>query len=310
MFCYDLMNEPVVPGGVRKPGDWLGPPFLGNENGYFVQVITLDQKDRPRPAIARQWCRQLTAAIRRHDRRHLITVGLVPWSLDRRGLSSGFVPREIAPELDFVSVHIYPQAGKVGEALDTLKGFSVGKPVVVEEMFPLACSIEELETFVDRSAKTAQGWIGFYWGKTAEECRKSATIPDAMVAAWLEWFQRHGPPRVGVPPLGGDPAERQLKPGLQPCHAFILGADISWVQEQEDEGIRFSDRGQTKEILALLEGPRVQRRSIADLQRSQGEAGLLGKGLLRPGTHAADGPADPRCGDGLSVGLPLQRHMG
>jgi arabinogalactan endo-1,4-beta-galactosidase len=250
VFCYDLMNEPVVPGGARKPGDWLGPPFLGSESGFFVQCIALDQKDRPRPAIARQWCHRLAVAIRQQDRRHLVTVGLVPWSLERPGLTSGFVPKEIAPELDFLCVHIYPSAGKVGEAIDTLEGFSVGKPVVVEEMFPLACSTEELGAFVDQSAKAAQGWIGFYWGKTAEEYRKSATIRDAMVANWLEWFQRRGPPKVGVPPLGGSEKFR-LKPGLQP-RGFILGADISWVQEQEEEGIRFSDRGNTKDILSLL----------------------------------------------------------
>jgi hypothetical protein len=27
VFCYDLMNEPVVPGGQRTGGDWLGPAF-------------------------------------------------------------------------------------------------------------------------------------------------------------------------------------------------------------------------------------------------------------------------------------------
>ena len=47
VFCYDLMNEPVVPGGQRKPGDWLGPAFAGK---HYVQVISLDQKGRPRPA--------------------------------------------------------------------------------------------------------------------------------------------------------------------------------------------------------------------------------------------------------------------
>jgi hypothetical protein len=36
--------------------------------------------------------------------------------------------------------------------------------------------------------------VGFYWGKTAEECRKSGTIADAMTAAWLDEF-RAGPPR-------------------------------------------------------------------------------------------------------------------
>ncbi len=33
---------------------------------------------------------------------------------------------------------------------------------------------------------------------------------------------------------------------------FVLGADISWVQRQEDDGIRFSDRGAPKDILSLL----------------------------------------------------------
>jgi arabinogalactan endo-1,4-beta-galactosidase len=229
VFCYDLMNEPVVPGGARKPGDWLAAPFAGS---CFVQFITLDQKDRPRPAIARQWCHQLVAAIRQHDRRHLVTVGMLPWSLDQPGLTSGFVPKEIAPEVDFLCTHIYPTAGKVNESIDTLKGFCVGKPVVVEEMFPLTCSLEELGAFVDQSTKFADGWIGFYWGKTAEQYRKSATIQDAIVAAWIEWFQRHGPP-----------GSRRK---------FVAGADISWVQQQEEEGIRFSDRGKTMDILALL----------------------------------------------------------
>lgn len=190
IFCYDLMNEPVVPGGSRKPGDWLGPSFLGSESGYFVQFITLEQKDRPRPAIARQWCHKLVAAIRKHDRRHLVTVGLVPWSLDRPGLSSGFVPKEVAPELDFLAVHLYPEKGKVGEAIETLKGFSVGKPVVVEEIFPLKCSAAELGSFIDQSRPVASGWISFYWGKTPDEYRKSGTIQDAIVLSWLELFEK------------------------------------------------------------------------------------------------------------------------
>src|SRR5262245_28662798 len=61
VFCYDLMNEPVVPGGKRKEGDWLGPAFGGK---HFVQCVALDQQERERPAIARQWIRRLTAAIR------------------------------------------------------------------------------------------------------------------------------------------------------------------------------------------------------------------------------------------------------
>ena len=194
IFCYDLMNEPVVPGGKRKDGDWLGPPFGGK---HFVQVITLDQNKRPRPDIARQWVKQLADAIRKHDRRHLITVGLVDWSLDRPGLTSGFVPEKIAGELDFLCVHIYPEKGKVGEALKTLAGFAVGKPVVIEEMFPLRCSVQELDQFIDKSRKHATGWIGFYWGKPPEELRRSKEIVHALMLGWLEFFERKGKMLLG-----------------------------------------------------------------------------------------------------------------
>jgi hypothetical protein len=187
VFCFDLMNEPVVPGGRRMDGDWLGPPFAGK---HFVQFITLDQNDRPRPDIARQWVRRLVAAIREKDQKHLITVGLVDWSLDRPGLTSGFVPEKMVGDLDFVSVHLYPEKGKLSEALETLAGFSIGKPVLIEEMFPLRCSAEELDQFIESSRKHAAGWVGFYWGKPMDELRRSPEIGDALTLGWLELFEK------------------------------------------------------------------------------------------------------------------------
>ncbi len=187
IFCYDLMNEPVVPGGSRKPGEWLGPPFAGK---HFVQFITLDQGDRPRPTIARQWVQHLTAAIRKHDRHHLITVGLVPWSLDRPGLTSGFVPQKLVADLDFISVHLYPEKSGVEEAIETLKAFSLGKPLVIEETFPLKCPLPDFEQFIKASEGIASGWIGFYWGKTPDECRRSKDLGDALMLAWLEVFEK------------------------------------------------------------------------------------------------------------------------
>ena len=188
IFCYDLMNEPVVPAG-NKPGkSWLGPGF-GDK--YFVQYISLDRADRDRPEIALAWVKSLTAAIREHDDRHLITVGLVPWSLDRPGLSSGFVPEAIAPELDFISVHLYPESGKLEENLETLRGFAVGKPVVIEETFPLKCKPEEFREFLKASSEIASGWIGFYWGQTAAdyEQKEKKTIGEAVTLEWLRIFE-------------------------------------------------------------------------------------------------------------------------
>lgn len=186
VFCYNLMNEPVVPGGRRKDGEWLGPAFAGK---HFVQFITLDQAGRPRPEIARQWIRHLVRAIREVDDRHLITVGLVDWSLDRKGLTSGFAPETIVADLDFIAVHIYPESGKIDNALETLKGFAVGKPVVVEETFPLKCSPRELLTFIDRAGARAAGWISFYWGMPPEELRRSNQLKHAILLEWLELFQ-------------------------------------------------------------------------------------------------------------------------
>lgn len=191
VFCYDLMNEPVVPGGRRDPGQWLGPAFAGKY--HYVQFITLDQNGRERPEIARQWTARMVSAIREHDRRHLITVGLVPWSLDRPGLTSGFVPQIVAEPLDLLSVHIYPETGKLDESLDTLKGFAVGKPVVIEETFPLRCAATELREFLMKSRPYAAGCIGFYWGRPREAYGESASISDALTAAWLDLFAEGWP---------------------------------------------------------------------------------------------------------------------
>lgn len=185
VFCYDLMNEPVVSAGKRT--DWLGPAF-GDK--HFVQFISLDPASRTRPEVARQWIETLVTAIRQKDTHTMITVGLVPWSLDRPGLTSGFVPGMTCRALDFISVHIYPEKGKLDEALDTLRGFDIGKPILVEEMFPLHCSAEEAEEFVRRSGNLAAGWVSFYWGKTAAEYRQDKTLAGAIMADWLERFQR------------------------------------------------------------------------------------------------------------------------
>ena len=179
VFCYDLMNEPVVPTGQTK--EWLGPPFA--HVYYYVQYISLDQQDRERPQIAGDWLRAMTAAIRKHDQRHLITVGMLPTS------GSGFVPKEVAHEVDFISVHIYPESAKIQESLDTVKEFSVGKPLVIEELFPMKCTVPELREFLKDAEKQSAGWMGFYWGKTVEECLKSDSIGDAIMLGWLELFR-------------------------------------------------------------------------------------------------------------------------
>ncbi|MBP6963556.1 MAG: cellulase family glycosylhydrolase [Armatimonadetes bacterium] len=185
VFCYDIMNEPVVPSGRRE--DWLGAAFA--EVYYYVQFISLDRRDRPRTDISREWLKVMVSAIRKHDKRHLITVGLLPCK-PGDDPESGFAPKTVAPEVDFLSVHIYPESTKLHESLDILKAFDIGKPVVIEETFPMHCSVMELQEFLTKSEGHAAGWIGFYWGKTIEECRKSGSWGNTVMVAWLELLQQ------------------------------------------------------------------------------------------------------------------------
>ncbi len=191
VFCYDLMNEPVVPAGRGTADDWLGPPF-GGPNGFcYVQRISTDQADRQREEIALRWIEKLIAAIRKHDAKHLVTVGLVDWSLDLPArLYSGFEPAKVTAPLDFISVHLYPRDGKIDEDLATLATFAkVEKPVVIEETFPLTSTMENFAKFIDGSRKDAAGWMGFYWGKSLAELDPKTSLQDALMQVWLDYFR-------------------------------------------------------------------------------------------------------------------------
>jgi hypothetical protein len=186
VFCYDLMNEPVLP-GAKPETDWL----LGELGGkYFVQRLSLDLAGRTREQVAKAWVDRLVDAIELHDKDRMITVGVIPWVFVFGAGKPIFYSDEVGERLDFVSVHFYPKAGEVDKALTALKAYEVGKPLVIEEMFPLACSEAELVEFVRRSSKDVDGWFSFYWGATAEELRatKPPSIGDAITASWLEKF--------------------------------------------------------------------------------------------------------------------------
>ena len=186
VLCYDLMNEPIVPGSARARGTWRSGHLFG---GYdFVQFITLDPAGRKREGIAVDWIRTMTAAIRAHDTNALITVGLLPWTPDW-GFLSGFVPEKIAPDLDFIAAHIYPDSKHPGEAMECLRKCAVGKPVLIEETFPLSCSAAEEETFLRSSKKIACGWLGHYDGESLQDfdalARAGNLTPEQSI--YREW---------------------------------------------------------------------------------------------------------------------------
>lgn len=191
IFCYDLMNEPILPGAGKVETEWLAGEFGGK---HFVQRITLDLAGRTREQVAKAWVDRLVTAIREHDKQHMITVGVIPWAHVWPNAKPFFYSKEVGENLDFASVHFYPKKGEVDKALKALAVYDVGKPLVVEEMFPLSCSIEELDAFIDGSQNIADGWISFYWGRSIEDyTRSDLDIAGAIIKSWLEHFRAKGP---------------------------------------------------------------------------------------------------------------------
>lgn len=193
VFCYGLMNEPILP-GEAKESEWLGGELEGK---FYVQRITLDLAGRSREEVARLWVAKLAAAIREVDARHMITVGVIPWAQVFKGAKPIFYAPEVHGPLDFVSVHFYPKAGELEASLAALKTYEIGKPLVIEEIFPLHASVEETDAFIEASRAHCDGWMSFYWGNTIEENEKDEGMRSAVIAAWLKHFRAKAPEVTG-----------------------------------------------------------------------------------------------------------------
>jgi arabinogalactan endo-1,4-beta-galactosidase len=61
---------------------------------------------------------------------------------------------------------------------------------------------------------------------------------------------------AGAPAWAADPpaSPTNTAPGLKLPADYVIGADISWVQQREDRGARYSDQGVEKDILQILKG--------------------------------------------------------
>ncbi len=199
VFFYDLMNEPILPGEGEKATEWLAGEFAGM---CFVQRITLDLAGRTREQVAKAWVEMLVAAVRKFDKRHMITVGAIPWPYEFLGAQSILYSKEVSENLDCVCVHFYPKKGDVDNALKALAVYDIGKPLIVEEMFPLHCPQEDLTAFIDGSRDRVDGYFGFYWGKTIEEYyQEPITLSDEITRQWLECFRDKAWEILGVKSL-------------------------------------------------------------------------------------------------------------
>ena len=108
---------------------------------------------------------------------------------------AGFPPAVIAPEVDFLAVHVYPDRGKVQVALDSLARYRAGKPIVIEETFPLRCSAAELSEFIQGSRGIASGWLEHYWGLTPADLQGTTDPASRLLLHSFELFEKLNPNR-------------------------------------------------------------------------------------------------------------------
>jgi len=188
VFAYDLVNEPAA---VGKPAEGWYMGRMGDVE--FCQRLSLNPGPRNGDDVFREWTKRLVAAIRKHDRTRLITMGMLPFP---------GAYQAAAEQLDFVSPHLYPKTGKVEDEIQLLRQFDWGKPVVIGETFPLNCGADDQRDFLLRSRDFAHGWIG-HWpdespAKLAELKKTGkATIQNAIWLSWVELFQEIGPQMTG-----------------------------------------------------------------------------------------------------------------
>lgn len=189
VFCYDLMNEPVITQAKEGEHPWL----TGEMGGFcFVQRISKDPAARKSEEIAEAWVGKMAGAIRKHDRNGLVTVGVIPWAQVWPNAKPLFYAPNVARHLDFVSVHFYPKTREVDKTLAALAVYDIGKPLVVEETFPLNCSLAEMEEFIDGASPRVEGWISHYFGHSIEEHAAGAEPSGQLVAKFLAYWQEKG----------------------------------------------------------------------------------------------------------------------
>ena len=155
----------------------------------FCQRLSLSPGERNGDDIFGEWTKLMVAAIRKHDKNHLITMGMLPFP---------GAYKAAAEQLDFVSPHLYPKSGKVDEEIALLKKFDWGKPIVIGETFPLSCGPDDERDFLIKSREFAQGWIGHWPDESPTELAElkrsgKATIHNAIWLSWVELFKELGP---------------------------------------------------------------------------------------------------------------------
>jgi hypothetical protein len=164
VLCYELTSEPAI----GDADDW----YAGELVHHYIQYVVRELRGRDPVQLAREWTRTLRDAIRTQDRRHLVTIGLLPirdWAFD---------PANVADLLDLVTLHEYPRAGGAAGSTALIRYFArQGRPLLLGETFAFDRSTHETVLLAARTS--LDGTLSFFDGRAPEDV-EPVTVPDAM----------------------------------------------------------------------------------------------------------------------------------
>lgn len=138
------------------------------------------------------WADRLASVIRAEDSGHLITVGALN-------------PPAFARAVDFHCLHLYPEGVPAGQDCmavnrerwrKRMAEVPDGKPVVIEEFFPMLLPQgvtfqQALDAMLEATRPRASGWVSFYWGPAAE-LNWPTPIARAIYEDWLKLWSETG----------------------------------------------------------------------------------------------------------------------
>lgn len=185
VLCYELTSEPVV----ADADVW----YTGVLVHHYVQYIVRELRGRDPDRLARQWTKLLRDAIRSVDRRHLVSIGMLPL----RG--GAFDPANVADLLDLVTVHVYPDAEGAAAATALVRYFAIRhRPLLLGETFGLDRA--KLESFLLGARRWLDGSLSFYDGRAPEDVGRT-TMTDALYRANLVSYLGLRSSLAASPPL-------------------------------------------------------------------------------------------------------------
>jgi Cellulase (glycosyl hydrolase family 5) len=156
VLMYELTSEPTIGGS-----SWYTCPFAG---WVFCPNLATNVSGSTAAALAQQWTKKMANAVRVYDKRHIISIGMLP----AKGGPLG--PANVGRYLDAITFHEFPITGGADSSISTAQWFaSWNKPTILGETFMLRDDADTHQQFLLGIKPYVDSYMTFFDGLPLEE---------------------------------------------------------------------------------------------------------------------------------------------